>query len=312
MQAVQPVPAPLALPDGLAVPLKRFRNYLAFERKLSQNTVVAYIMDLTQFFEGLTVSSAGEISREHILSYLTDLRGAGVKERSQARKLSAIRQFFKFLLRREEIEEDPSSLIDNPRPVKTLPKVINESAVSKLLGAPSSESPLGLRDRAMLELLYASGLRVSELINLRFAHVRLDPGILVVMGKGGKERLVPMGGEARQHLQNYLDFGRPILLKRATDTLFLSTRGGAMTRQAFWHIVKKYALQVGIERRLISPHVVRHCFATHLLNHGADLRAIQMMLGHADLSTTQIYTEVARERLKTIHERFHPLEGSVR
>ncbi|MDJ0840079.1 MAG: site-specific tyrosine recombinase XerD [Acidobacteriota bacterium] len=297
------------LPPGLVRPLREFHTYLAFERKLSEHTVAAYIRDLVQFLVFVPVEAVRLITREHILHFLADLNKVGIKERSQARKISAIRQFFRFLVKRFVIEQNPTDLIDNPQQVRTLPKTISEEAITKLLLAPSADSALGLRDRAMLELLYATGLRVSELINLRFSQVRLDPGLLIIMGKGRKERLVPLGSKAREHLERYLQDGRPALIRGATETVFLSRFGSAMTRQAFWQIIKKHALEVGISPKLVSPHVVRHCFATHLLNHGADLRAIQMMLGHSDLSTTQIYTEVARERLKAIHESYHPLEG---
>jgi len=296
------------LPAGLREPLWHFRNYLEYERKMSQNTVVAYVRDLVQFLDFVPCRRIEEIGQRHIQQFLEQLRQWGIKERSQARKVSALRRFFGFLTKRAMLSEDPVEKISNPRQVRTLPKTINEKLITQLLMAPD-DSAFGLRDRAMLEVLYATGLRVSELINLQFGQVRLDPGLLIVMGKGRKERLVPLGSQARKHLLVYIQEGRPSLLKRPTDMLFLSRLGAAMSRQAFWQLIKKYALETGISPKLVSPHVVRHCFATHLLNHGADLRAIQMMLGHSDLSTTQIYTEVARERLRTVHERYHPLEG---
>ncbi len=303
-------PGKYVIPAGMQQAREAFIRFLQYERKLSLHTVTAYNKDLEQF-----LSFAGRERPERIVSadisaFLRAQQEAGVQERSQARKVSALRQFFKFLVKRNYIPKNPADLIESPRQVKRLPKTINESQITRLLSAPPADTPRGLRDRAMLELLYATGLRVSELIRLTFNQVRLDPGILIVLGKGRKERLVPMGGQARHHLSRYLEDGRPALLKKPANYLFLNRYGGPMTRQAFWQIIKKYAVEIDMDRKQVSPHVVRHSFATHLLNHGADLRAIQMMLGHADLSTTQIYTEVARERLKQIHQAYHPLEGN--
>jgi len=298
------------LPATLAEPLTAFADHLRFERKLSPHTVEAYTRDLTRFLGQLPVARVSEVTRAHVLDYVDSLRSAGLKERSQARKISAARQFFRYLIKTGVLEADPTALVDNPRRTHRLPKTINEATVTRLLTAPPADTPFGLRDRAMLEVLYATGLRVSELVNLRFDQVRLEPGLLIIMGKGRKERLVPLGSKALEQLTLYLDHGRPALTKGVTDAVFLNRFGRAMTRQAFWQHIKRYALEVGISPKQVSPHVIRHCFATHLLDHGADLRAIQMMLGHADLSTTQIYTEVARARLEAIHRRFHPLEGS--
>ena len=302
-------PKSLELDPEASSVLDRFLNYLRFERKLSPQTLEAYGKDLFQFFIFSAPTHPEQITREHIEAFLKQQSEAGISERSQARKVSALRQFFKHLLKLERITRNPIDLIASPSQYKKLPKTINEDLITQLIQAPSSDSAQGLRDRAMLEMLYATGLRVSELIKLSFSQVRMDPGFLIILGKGRKERLIPLGSQAKRHLQQYLDQGRAELQKVATDAVFLSRFGRAMTRQAFWQIVKKYALHIGISPKLVSPHVLRHSFATHLLNHGADLRAIQMMLGHSDLSTTQIYTEVARERLKRVHEQFHPLEG---
>ncbi len=298
-----------ALPEGLSNPLWEFLHYAEYQKKLSKNTVAAYQKDLEQFLGDLACDVPPKIEKTDILTFLRKQREAGISHSSQARKLSSLRHFFKFLYKLKLIETNPIEYIDNPKLEKRLPKVINEEQITQLLLAPPLDTPSGLRDRAMLEVLYATGLRVSELVNLTFSQMRLDMGILIVTGKGDKERLVPLGSKARDHMERYLDFGRPAMLKTPNNFVFLSRFGTGMSRQAFWMIIKKYALEINIDRKKISPHVVRHSFATHLLNHGADLRAIQMMLGHTDLSTTQIYTEVAMERLKTVHQTYHPLEG---
>ena len=290
--------------------LTEFLNFLRFERKLSPHTLDAYERDLLQFFEGVGPRPLVEIGPSHIADFLKRQNQAGNKERSQARKISALRQFYRFLVKRKGLQVNPVECIRNPRQEKRLPKTINEEQVTRLLSAPSADSAMGLRDRAMLEVLYATGLRVSELVSLCLNQIRMEPGLLIVLGKGKKERVIPMGSEAKTHLSRYLSRGRPELLRQPVDAVFLSRFGRAMSRQAFWQHIKKYAVFAGIHSQLVSPHVLRHCFATHLLNHGADLRAIQLMLGHSDLSTTQIYTEVARERLSRIHRSFHPLEGN--
>lgn len=287
-----------------------FINHIAYEKKRSQNTVAAYRQDLEQFFEGIEAERIHLIGRDHIKAYLVQLAGAGISASSQARKLTAIKQFFKFLVLREQIEESPADRIERPKQGQPLPKTISEAWVTSLLQAPQTDSARGLRDRALLEVLYATGLRVSELVNLQRNQVRLNPGVLIVMGKGGKERLVPIGSKALTALRDYLDSGRPELLKKPTDSIFLNRNGGTLSRVGFWKIIKAYATFIGMPTELISPHVLRHSFATHLLNHGADLRAIQMMLGHSDLATTQIYTAVAKERLKQVHQKYHPLEGA--
>ena len=226
---------------------------------------------------------------------------------SQARYLSTLRRFYRWQLGRGRIFVDPTLKLANPSRPSRLPKVMSEKQVDGLLNAPDLETPLGLRDRAMLETLYASGLRVSELVNLQLHEIGFNDGVVRVLGKGSKERLVPLGEQAIDWLGRYLQEARPEILKgQLSEALFVTARGGAMTRQAFWQLIKRYAARAGIAPDKLSPHVLRHAFATHLLNHGADLRVVQLLLGHADISTTQIYTHVARERLKSLHATHHP------
>lgn len=292
-------------PDEL---IERFNDALWMEQALSVNTLDAYRGDLAQMStwlkaRGLTLRAA---TRTDLLAYISHRVRHGARPRTTARLLSSLRRFYRYLLREELIQDDPTALIDAPKIGRSLPKSLTEEQVEKLLRAPDSTKSLGLRDRAMLETLYASGLRVSELVGLRTVQVSQSQGIVRVIGKGDKERLVPLGEEALSWIQRYLDTGRPALLRqRASDVLFVTARGGSLTRQAFWHNIKRYALIAGI-RHDLSPHTLRHAFATHLLNHGADLRVVQMLLGHADLSTTQIYTQVARARLKELHAQHHP------
>jgi integrase/recombinase XerD len=225
---------------------------------------------------------------------------------SVARLLSVLKRFYRYLLRQGRIKGDPTLRIDAPKLPRSLPKSLTEDDVEQLLAAPRVEHALGLRDKAMLETLYASGLRVSELVTLKLTQVSLDMGVVRVVGKGSKERLVPLGEEAIEWIQRYLKEARPGLLAgRMSDEIFVTARGAAMTRQMFWHLLRRYTLQAGL-RKAISPHTLRHAFATHLLNHGADLRVVQLLLGHSDISTTQIYTHVARERLKQLHAKHHP------
>ena len=220
--------------------------------------------------------------------------------------LSTLKRFYRYAARERKVASDPTLKLDSPKRAPRFPKTLSEADVEALLAAPDLAAPLGLRDRAMLEVLYASGLRVSELVSLRTFEANLEAGVLRVMGKGSKERLVPLGEEAVHWLQRYLREARPRLLKRAaSDKLFVTARGAGMTRQAFWHNIKRYGARA-VPGRSLSPHVLRHAFATHLINHGADLRVVQMLLGHADISTTQIYTHVARERLKQLHAKHHP------
>jgi integrase/recombinase XerD len=244
--------------------------------------------------------------REDLLAYLGLQMREGRSPRSVARYLSGFRQFYRWQVREGRVKDDPTALIESPRIGRSLPKALTEEQVERLLQAPDTESPLGLRDRAMLELMYATGLRVSELVGLQLPNVNLNQGVVRVVGKGNKERLVPLGEEAVRWLSNYLDSARPELMKGATaPDVFVTGRRSGMTRQSFWLRVKRHALEAGIDRP-ISPHGLRHSFATHLLNHGADLRVVQLLLGHSDLSTTQIYTHVAREGLKRLHEEHHP------
>jgi integrase/recombinase XerD len=231
---------------------------------------------------------------------------AGARPRSTARQLSSFRRFFRYLLREGTIKEDPTAQIAMPKIGRSLPKSLTEEEVEALLAAPAVNDPLGNRDRCMLEVLYATGLRVSELVNLRGTQVNLNQGVIRIMGKGNRERLIPLGEEAVRWLSEFSRGPRAeILLERQTDYLFPTRRGDRMTRQAFWHIIKRYARKASVNKEL-SPHTLRHAFATHLLNHGADLRVVQMLLGHSDLSTTQIYTHVARERMKELHSTHHP------
>ncbi len=278
------------------------------EQGVSDHTLSAYGTDLKGLARYLRQKRLllPEASRSDLLDYLAQRIEAGAKPRSSARLLSSIRRFYRYLLQQRAITEDPSDQIEPPRLGRPLPGSLTEEDVEALLLAPETEEPLGLRDRAMLEMLYACGLRVSELVALAMNQVSLNQGLVRIVGKGGRERLVPMGEECQQWLERYTRQARPALLdQRVSDAVFVTRRGGAMTRQAFWYLIKRYAQLAGITKPL-SPHTLRHAFATHLLNHGADLRVLQMLLGHADLSTTQIYTHVARERLKSLHQKHHP------
>ncbi len=288
--------------------IERFLDALWLERGLSENTLSAYRSDLQGLAVWLQSSELGLLraGRSELMRYLQWRVEQGAKPRSSARLLSSIRRFYRYLLRESLISEDASARIDAPKLGRPLPKTLTEEEVERLLEAPDLSTPMGLRDRAMLELLYASGLRVSELVNLVLAQVNFQQGLVKVMGKGSKERLVPLGEEALEWLQRFMREGRGLILGgRRSEALFPSKRGAAMSRQAFWQLIKRYALQAGIDKPL-SPHTLRHAFATHLLNHGADLRVVQLLLGHTSLSTTQIYTFVAQERLKGLHAEHHP------
>ncbi len=289
--------------------IERFADALWMERGLSRNTLAAYQSDLGKLADWLRENrNCGllQADRSDLLVYLASLAQAGRKPRSSARLLSCLRQFYQYGLREGWLQADPSARIDAPRIGRPLPKSLTEAEVEALLEAPDLEDPEGLRDRTMFELLYATGLRVSELVGLRPEQVSLSQGVIRVVGKGGKERLVPMGDEAQSWLERFNREGRPALLgARLCPHLFPTRRGQGMTRQAFWYRIKKHAATAGIGKT-ISPHTLRHAFATHLLNHGADLRVVQLLLGHSDLSTTQIYTHVARERLQQLHASHHP------
>lgn len=275
---------------------------------LSTNTLNAYRSDLHAFAEFLVARNSDLLSarRSDLQAFLAQRFKTGARASSAARGLSALRRFYGHLLQEGRIRVDPTAEISSPKVAKVIPKALSEADVEALLQAPDVASPLGHRDRAMLETLYATGLRVSELTNLRMSELNLSAGLVRIVGKGNKERLVPLGETALTVLGDYLRNTRSELLgDRSSDAVFVTRRGGAMTRQAFWQAIKRYALSAGISSTL-SPHTLRHAFATHLLNHGADLRSVQMLLGHSDLSTTQIYTHVARERLKQLHTTHHP------
>lgn len=286
-----------------------FLDHLIIDRGLARLTVEAYGADLrglAMFLARRGKATVAAIGREDLLAYLALLDREGLAAGTRARKISCIRNFFKFLGERKEISEDPSVHIDSPRLVRRIPSYLEPEEVERLLRATDSAGMEGRRDNTMLELLYATGLRVSELVGLEIHRVDLEVGCVTVMGKGSKERVVPMGLPASRAIMNYLETVRPVILgPRRSDTLFVTRRGKAMTRQAFWKIVKKTASAAGIDKE-ISPHTLRHSFATHLVQNNADLRAVQTMLGHADISTTEIYTHVASHRLKQLHARCHP------
>lgn len=288
--------------------LDHFIDHLWLEDGLSKNTLQSYRLDLTAFAAWLQQNEnklLDQAVQADIQQYLA-VRFPQSRPRSISRLIASLRRFYRHALREQRITLDPTLHIDSPKLPRSLPKSLNEEEVEALLDAPVTAQPIGLRDRAMLELLYACGLRVSELVGLKVTEVSLQEGVIRVTGKGSKTRLVPMGEEAVEWIGRYLKDARPgILQKRLSDSLFVTQRGEAMTRQAFWYLIKRYALQAGIQKPM-SPHVLRHAFATHLLNHGADLRVVQLLLGHADISTTQIYTHVARERLKQLHSIHHP------
>jgi integrase/recombinase XerD len=289
--------------------LDEFVDSLWLEDGLSRNTLESYRRDLQQFAQWLhAASKCSLLDAQHadLLAYLAHRFQLKARASSTARLLSSLKRFYQFLVREGKREVDPTLNIDAPKRARPLPKNLTEADVEKLLAAPNVDTALGLRDRAMLEILYASGLRVSELISMKTAQLSHDMGVVRILGKGSKERLVPVGEEALSWIRRYVAQSRGVLLEaRTSDALFVTARAAPMTRQAFWQLIKRYALQAGIATTL-SPHTLRHAFATHLLNHGADLRVVQMLLGHADISTTQIYTHVARERLKQLHAKHHP------
>jgi integrase/recombinase XerD len=290
--------------------LDEFCDNLWLEDGLSRNTLDSYRRDLIKFaswLERQRDTSILEATHGDIQGFLAQLVvKQKAKPSSTGRNISSLKRLFRYLLRQGKISADPTLQIDAPKLPRNLPKSLSEQDVEQLLDAPNVETPLGLRDRTMFEVLYATGLRVSELVTLRVTQVSMDMGVVRVMGKGSKERLVPLGEEALDWLRRYLADGRGVLMgKQMTDALFVTARGEGMTRQMFWYLIKKHAKTGGLNKSL-SPHTLRHAFATHLLNHGADLRVVQMLLGHSDISTTQIYTHVARERLKKLHQQHHP------
>ena len=286
-----------------------FLNYLLVERGLSSNTMESYSRDLRKFADYLEQEGIADIARVDsvvVISFMVHLREHGLGSRTTGRNLSAVRMFFRFLTREGVLVIDPTINIESPRIRPHLPTVLNLTEVDSLLSQPDQTTSRGLRDKAMLEVLYATGVRVSELIALTKENLNLEVGYLVTFGKGSKERVVPLGETAVDHLNDYFTHGRPHLLKnRSSRFVFLNGSGNGLTRQGFWKIIRRYALKAGIGKNL-SPHTLRHSFATHLLEHGADLRSVQMMLGHADIATTQIYTHLTQERLKKIHHQYHP------
>jgi len=286
--------------------IDEFIDALWVEHGLSQNTLSAYGSDLRIFATWLKEKSLLDVDSGQLSNFLASRYREGIGSRSSARILSSLRRFYGYCLRENRISIDPTALIEAPHIGRPLPSSLSEQDVELLLNAPEVTHVLGLRDKAMLEMLYATGLRVSELVNLKFGQISFRQGVVKIIGKGNKERLVPVGEEAMSWLDGYMNQARKTLLgAQQCDYLFITSRKDAMTRHAFWHIIKRYAKKAGINKAL-SPHTLRHAFATHLLNHGADLRVVQLLLGHADLSTTQIYTHIARERLKELHSKYHP------
>jgi len=297
------IPSPVQIPEHLSF-LQGFRDFL-IAQTVSPHTRNAYLSDLIQCSEHCPSTPLPLWNSEDIADVLFELTKQGKSPRSIARTLSALRSFFKFMREQQLRSDNPVATHKTPKLGRVLPKDLSELDVEHLLHAPDTNTSLGLRDRAMLEVLYACGLRVTELLNLRLELINLKQGYLRITGKGNKERLVPLGQVAIEWVEKYLNEARPQLYKSATDYLFLTQHGGIMSRQNFWYAIKRYALQAGIQAEL-SPHTLRHAFATHLLNHGADLRVVQMLLGHSDLSTTQIYTHVAQIRMQQLHAAHHP------
>lgn len=289
--------------------LDNFLNYLIVEKGLSKNTIESYSRDLqkfTDFLEHHDITGVAHVKNVTIMSFLVKLRSQGLSSKTTGRNLSAIRMFFRFLFREKVIESDPTMNIESPKVGSHLPSVLSIAEVDSFLAQPDTKTLRGKRDKAMLELLYATGVRVSELTTLNVNNVNLEVGYIIAFGKGAKERIIPLGYTAQQWIKEYLLTVRPHNAKgRVSPFLFLNPSGEKLTRQGFWKIIKRYALKAGI-RKKISPHTLRHSFATHLLERGADLRSVQIMLGHVDISTTQIYTHITQERLKKIHQQYHP------
>jgi len=299
MQASGPKAKPLS------APAESFLNFCRVEKGLANHTISSYRLDLQRFSEKLPVPDR-EINAQQLADYIESLYRAKFSPRSIARHVATLRNYYRFLAREGEVSGDPGEFLVSPKQWSTLPKYLNREEIEKLIAAPDGSKPRDLRDRAMLELLYATGLRVSELCGLELTAVERRMGVLKVIGKGNKQRMVPFGEPAGVALDGYLASGRPALLKgRASKYLFVTARGSAMTRQTFWTLLRNHGHRVGIFRRL-TPHVVRHSFATHLVEGGADLRSVQIMLGHADISTTQVYTHVARRRLREVIDQHHP------
>ena len=289
--------------------LDNFLNYLMVEKGLSKNTIESYSRDLQKFITYLEKNNRSDISRVtnlEIMSFLVEIKSQGLSSKSTGRNLSALRMFFKFLVQEGYLDVDPSINIESPKIRPNLPSVLSIAEVDSLLSQPDVKTTRGLRDRAMLELLYATGVRVSELVNLKLTSMNLDVGYIIAFGKGSKERIIPLGDTAKHYLKEYLVIARPNHTKGTTSSfLFLNPSGNNFSREGFWKMLKRHALKAGINKKL-SPHTLRHSFATHLLERGADLRSVQIMLGHVDIATTQIYTHITQERLKKIHKQFHP------
>ncbi|MFI3178864.1 MAG: site-specific tyrosine recombinase XerD [Methylococcaceae bacterium] len=286
--------------------IDQFLDAVWVEQGLSKNTLSAYSSDLRIFAKWLSDKSMLDVDKGDLSRFLAARYAAGIGNRSTARILSSLRRFYGYYIRENSLIIDPTLLIESPHIGRPLPVTLSELDVELLLNAPEVTNTNGFRDKTMLEVLYATGLRVSELVGLKFEQISFRQGVVRIIGKGNKERLVPVGEEAMSWLEAYMIQARKKLLgERQCDYLFVTNRGDGMTRQAFWHIIKRHAKKAGISK-VLSPHTLRHAFATHLLNHGADLRVVQLLLGHADLSTTQIYTHIARERLKELHSKFHP------
>lgn len=291
--------------------IKDFTHFLLVEKGLAQNTIVSYERDLKSYIKYLKkvekVTNLQDIQRIHIVHFLTFLKEQGKSAKTLARHIASIRAFHQFLLRDKAVDNDPTVHLETPKQERSLPKVLNLQEVEQLLETPKEENHFGLRDKAMLEVLYATGIRISELIGLNTGDVHISMGFVRCIGKGNKERIIPIGKSAVEAVQKYLDEGRPSFVskKHKDDALFLNHHGQRMSRQGFWKILKRLASEAGISKEL-TPHTLRHSFATHLLENGADLRAVQEMLGHADISTTQIYTHVTKTRLKDVYKQFHP------
>ena len=309
---MNPPAAETQLPAAIRAELDQFSDTLWLEHGLAKHTLSGYRSDLALFALWLLEApspppdSLLQATSQHLIDYLAAF-SSRAKPASQRRLLSAWRRFYRLQLAHNRISVDPTLALDSPLPSQRFPRTLSETQVEALINAPDTENPLGLRDRCMLEVMYASGLRVSELVELKIFAVSLNDQAVRIMGKGSKERLVPLGQLAAEWIERYVNDARPVLLNgKNCDALFVTRRANAMTRQMFWHLIKKYALTAHISAEQISPHTLRHAFATHLINHGADLRVVQLLLGHADISTTQIYTHVARERLKKLHDIHHP------
>ncbi|MBU0503090.1 MAG: site-specific tyrosine recombinase XerD [Candidatus Omnitrophota bacterium] len=289
--------------------IQNFLDYLSVERGLAQNTIVSYRQDLLAYMDYLGGKGIGEISntnKNHIIDFMMFQKGKGINSNSIARRLAAMRMFYRFLTRERILKTDPTSLIESPKLWKRVPETLSVNEVESLLSQPNVRDKQGLRDKAILETLYATGMRVSEAVNLKKDNVNFDIGFLRCIGKGNKERIIPLGSKAQASIKRYLESARPHLLKnKESEFLFLSRLGKKLSRQSFWKLVKKYAKDARIKKPM-RPHILRHSFATHLLERGADLRSVQEMLGHSDISTTQLYTHVNKDRLKLIHKTYHP------